>query len=212
MLMTSSVTERSSVLKGNNYGGYIKMSKAVKLYLVMPCYNEEEILEMSSVKAQKLYDRLMETQVITSDSRIVFVDDGSRDRTWEIINSLHEKNHIFRGIRLSRNKGHQIAIYSGMVYSAEQGADCVITIDADLQQDIEAIFYHNYIMEGGMVRYAKMVHCGRSEILLRVCGGDGSASGSADDQSCGCGCLTYRKDDLPGSVSFFESLRHDCLR
>ena len=57
------------------------MSKAVKLYLVMPCYNEEEILEMSSVKAQKLYDRLMETQVITSDSRIVFVDDGSRDRT-----------------------------------------------------------------------------------------------------------------------------------
>ena len=51
------------------------MSKAVKLYLVMPCYNEEEILEMSSVKAQKLYDRLMETQVITSDSRIVFVDD-----------------------------------------------------------------------------------------------------------------------------------------
>lgn len=139
MLMTSSVTERSSVLKGNNYGGYIKMSNAVKLYLVMPCYNEEEILEMSSVKAQKLYDRLMETQVITSDSRIVFVDDGSRDRTWEIINSLHEKNPIFRGIRLSRNKGHQIAIYSGMVYSAEQGADCVITIDADLQQDIEAV-------------------------------------------------------------------------
>lgn len=139
MLMASSVTERSSVLRGNNYGGYIKMSKAVKLYLVMPCYNEEEILEMSSVKAQKLYDRLMETQVITSDSRIVFVDDGSRDRTWEIINSLHEKNPIFRGIRLSRNKGHQIAIYSGMVYSAEQGADCVITIDADLQQDIEAV-------------------------------------------------------------------------
>ena len=115
------------------------MAEPVILYLVMPCFNEEEVLRMSSEKALDLYARLINNGTISSESRILFSDDGSRDRTWEIITELHSENETFCGIRLSKNKGHQIAIYSGMVYAAEHGADCVITIDADLQQDIEAV-------------------------------------------------------------------------
>ncbi len=115
------------------------MAEPVILYLVMPCYNEEEVLRMSSGKALDLYARLIDNGTISSDSRILFSDDGSKDRTWEIITELHAENKTFCGIRLSKNRGHQIAIYSGMVYAAEHGAECVITIDADLQQDIEAV-------------------------------------------------------------------------
>lgn len=115
------------------------MAEPVILYLVMPCYNEEEVLRMSSEKTLDLYTRLIDNGTISSDSRILFSDDGSRDRTWEIITELHSENDIFCGIRLSKNKGHQIAIYSGMIYAAEHGADCIITIDVDLQQDIEAV-------------------------------------------------------------------------
>ncbi|MBO6146642.1 MAG: glycosyltransferase family 2 protein [Lachnospiraceae bacterium] len=115
------------------------MAEPVILYLVMPCYNEEEVLRMSSGKALDLYARLIDNGTISSDSRILFSDDGSKDRTWEIITELHAENETFCGIRLSKNRGHQIAIYSGMVYAAEHGAECVITIDADLQQDIEAV-------------------------------------------------------------------------
>lgn len=115
------------------------MAEPVILYLVMPCYNEEEVLRMSSGKALDLYARLIDNGTISSDSRILFSDDGSKDRTWKIITELHAENKTFCGIRLSKNRGHQIAIYSGMVYAAEHGAECVITIDADLQQDIEAV-------------------------------------------------------------------------
>ncbi len=115
------------------------MNKAVKLYIVLPCYNEEEILNLSAKKALEAYSRFKEEGLITADSRMVFVDDGSSDKTWDIIEKLHEENKVFCGIKLSRNKGHQIAIFAGMTWSAEQGADCVITIDADLQQDINAI-------------------------------------------------------------------------
>ncbi len=115
------------------------MAEPVNLYIVLPCYNEEEILRKSAEKILNLYNRLLDDQTIRPESRMIFVDDGSKDRTWEIICSLHRSNKVFCGIRLSGNRGHQIALFSGMVYSAEQGADCVITIDADLQQDIEAV-------------------------------------------------------------------------
>ena len=119
-------------------GEYMEKKQPV-LWIVIPCYNEEAVLPITAPMFLDKIRDLTEKELISDNSRVLFVNDGSRDRTWEIINSLHEKNPIFRGIRLSRNKGHQIAIYSGMVYSAEQGADCVITIDADLQQDIEAV-------------------------------------------------------------------------
>ena len=109
------------------------------LYFVLPCYNEEEILRQSAEKILGLYNRLREESQIGEDSRILFVDDGSKDNTWDIICELHRKDPVFHGIKLARNKGHQTAIYSGMMHGMEMGADCVITIDADLQQDIEAV-------------------------------------------------------------------------
>ena len=115
------------------------MKKTVKLYLILPCYNEEEILRKSAEKTRMVLKRLMEEGKVTPDSRILFVDDGSEDRTWEIICELHRENEVFSGIRLSRNHGHQTAIYSGMLYGERRKADAVITIDADLQQDIEAV-------------------------------------------------------------------------
>lgn len=108
------------------------------LYIIVPCYNEEEALETS---AQALLDKLrqMEQKQIVSDkSRIVFVDDGSRDKTWEIIRGLYEANENIIGLRFANNRGHQNAILAGMMY-AKAYCDFTITIDADLQQDINAM-------------------------------------------------------------------------
>ena len=112
---------------------------ATKLYIVLPCYNEEEVLQKSAKTVLEMYERLLKDQVIDRDSRIVFVDDGSKDKTWEIIAKLHGEDERFCGIRLSGNRGHQIAIYAGMMHALDKGCDCVVTIDADLQQDIEAL-------------------------------------------------------------------------
>lgn len=115
------------------------MGKPAKLFIVLPCYNEEEILEMSAGKIREVYDKLVDDNTIDASSRVLFVDDGSGDKTWSIIDDLHKKDKIFCGIRLSRNKGHQIAIYAGMEHAVQLGAECVVTIDADLQQDIDAL-------------------------------------------------------------------------
>lgn len=108
-----------------------------KLYLAIPCYNEEEVLPTT---AQILKDKFMKLQAggkITEDSRIVFIDDGSRDKTWEIIENLHHGNKIFQGIKLSCNRGHQNALLCGLL-TLKNEADAVISIDADLQDDINA--------------------------------------------------------------------------
>lgn len=111
----------------------------MKLYLVIPCYNEQEVLGETAVRAsEKLYS-LMECGKISADSRICFVDDGSSDGTWEIIERLsEEKREFFCGIKLSRNKGHQNALLAGLM-SVKDKCDAVITMDADLQDDINAI-------------------------------------------------------------------------
>ena len=113
------------------------------LYIVLPCYNEHEVLKSSAAKVLKVYNRLVSSTdpscAISEDSRILFVDDGSKDNTWEIICELNNTDPAFQGIKLSRNRGHQIAIFSGMQYAVKMGADYVVTIDADLQQDIEAL-------------------------------------------------------------------------
>lgn len=109
-----------------------------KLYLAIPCYNEEEVLNDTAAALFNKYKELKEKSLITFDSRICFIDDGSRDKTWDIIKDLCSKNEIFCGIKLSRNKGHQNALLSGLL-TLKDYADAVISIDADLQDDINAI-------------------------------------------------------------------------
>ena len=86
-----------------------------KLYLAIPCYNEEDVLWDSAEKLLNKYYDMMADNIITPDSRIVFIDDGSKDKTWEIIQDLHGQNSIFQGIKLSRNRGHQNALLAGMM-------------------------------------------------------------------------------------------------
>ncbi len=109
-----------------------------KLYLAIPCYNEEEVLWDSAEKLLDKYNDLMNAHKISEDSRIVFIDDGSQDATWEIIENLHSQTPIFQGIKLSRNRGHQNALLAGLM-TLKDKADAVISIDADLQDDINAI-------------------------------------------------------------------------
>ncbi|WP_353663215.1 glycosyltransferase family 2 protein [Hydrogenimonas sp. SS33] len=108
----------------------------MKLAVVLPCYNEEEILEESAGKLRSVMQKLILSGKIDADSRICFVDDGSSDGTWDIIETLHRRYPEICGIKLSRNFGHQNALLAGL-FSVD--ADAVITIDADLQDDISVI-------------------------------------------------------------------------
>ena len=108
------------------------------LYVVVPCYNEEEVLAISSKAILEKISGLISAGEISQNSRIMFVDDGSKDKTWEIITALSKENPLFTGIKLSRNRGHQNALLAGLM-TAKQKADIVISMDADLQDDINAI-------------------------------------------------------------------------
>lgn len=108
------------------------------LYLIVPCYNEEEILDKTSLILQEKMSKLMGEGKISPKSKIMFVDDGSKDQTWNIIYKLTRKDCVFAGMSLSKNFGHQSAILAGMM-AARDRADMVVTIDADLQQDVEAL-------------------------------------------------------------------------
>lgn len=110
----------------------------IRLATVSPCYNEEEVLRHSVERLTTLFERMISEGLISADSMMVFVNDGSRDRTWQIIRELHDENKFVKGINMSRNVGHQNAIMAGMM-TAREWADAVITIDADLQDDIECI-------------------------------------------------------------------------
>ncbi|MBQ1669778.1 MAG: glycosyltransferase [Prevotella sp.] len=110
----------------------------IRLATVSPCYNEEEVLRHSVERLTALFERMMSEGLISKDSMMVFVNDGSRDRTWEIIKELHKENQYVRGINLAHNAGHQNAILAGMM-TAREWADAVVTLDADLQDDIECI-------------------------------------------------------------------------
>ncbi|MBB5444772.1 MULTISPECIES: glycosyltransferase family 2 protein [unclassified Paraburkholderia] len=104
--------------------------------LVVPCYNEEEVITETSKRLLALLERLIEAGEVSNESRITFIDDGSRDRTWSIIEVLHAQNARCGGIKLSRNRGHQNALLAGLMTA--QG-DVLVSLDADLQDDIEAI-------------------------------------------------------------------------
>ncbi len=114
------------------------MMKEPILYLVVPCYNEEEVLPNSAEQLKNKMETLIANKKIASDSRILFVDDGSKDKTYPIIKNLHETNPLFAVVKLSRNRGHQNALMAGLSV-AHESADITITIDADLQDDINAI-------------------------------------------------------------------------
>ncbi len=107
------------------------------LYYVIPCYNEEEVLPETSKRLLEKYNQLTAKGVISPESRILFVNDGSSDRTWEMIRKLHEMSPVFSGLCLSRNRGHQNALLAGLM-TAKDYCDVSISMDADLQDDIEA--------------------------------------------------------------------------
>ncbi len=108
----------------------------MNLSVVLPCYNEEEVLEETASRLLRLFADLEEKGKISAASKIYFVDDGSRDRTWEIIETLADTHEPIHGIKLSRNRGHQNALLAGL-YTAE--GDALVSIDADLQDDIDVI-------------------------------------------------------------------------
>lgn len=109
-----------------------------KLYLVIPCYNEEEVLHETSKQLALKMTSLIESHAIHPDSKITFVNDGSKDNTWLLIKELCEENTLFEGINLAHNVGHQHALLAGLL-TVKDKADMVISLDADLQDDIDAI-------------------------------------------------------------------------
>ena len=108
------------------------------LYLVIPCYNEQEGLPETSRRLKEKMESLMDRNMISCDSKIMFVNDGSKDRTWEMIEELHDQDPLYQGVKLSRNRGHQNALLGGLM-TAKEYADMVISLDADLQDDIDVI-------------------------------------------------------------------------
>lgn len=108
------------------------------LYIVVPCYNEEECLPKTAPVFRDELTRLQSAGLISPASRVLFVDDGSADGTWDVIRSLHERDQAYCGLRLSPNRGHQNAVMAGLMEARER-ADVTISIDADLQDDIHAM-------------------------------------------------------------------------
>lgn len=123
------------------------------LYVVLPCFNEEENVETAARQLRKILSDLRDREGISHRSSLLFIDDGSTDATWEIINSLHAKDKHIEGIRLSKNKGHQTAIFAGIEYAVNH-ADIMITMDSDMQQDPDKIpYFIEMYLEGYDVVY-----------------------------------------------------------
>jgi len=108
------------------------------LYIVVPCYNEEEVLPETAKRLGVKLAGMIAAGTVAGKSRILFVNDGSRDKTWQMIRELHEENPLISGLDLSRNRGHQNAVLAGLMVAKER-ADMVISMDADLQDDIDAV-------------------------------------------------------------------------
>ena len=124
------------------------MKSEKTLYIVVPCYKEEEVLPETSKRLKAKMEALLAAGKISDKSRVMFVNDGSKDRTWEIIQALHaDEPELFSGVNLARNRGHQNALLAGLM-TAVNYADMVISMDADLQDDVDAVdamvdAYHN---------------------------------------------------------------------
>ena len=112
--------------------------KSIILYVVVPCYNEEEVLKETTKKLKEKLTKLIKEEKISSKSRVMYVNDGSKDNTWKLIKEINKEEKLFTGISLSRNRGHQNALLAGLM-TAKEKADIVISMDADLQDDVNAI-------------------------------------------------------------------------
>ncbi len=108
------------------------------LYLAVPCYNEEQVLPITALEMRRKMTALIDAGRVSPQSRVVFIDDGSHDRTWPIIEGLHQETPLFSGLKLSRNRGHQNALLCGLM-TLKNHADAVISIDADMQDSLDAI-------------------------------------------------------------------------
>lgn len=108
------------------------------LYMVIPCYNEEEVILETTKRLHEKYENLIKRKIISKKSKVLYVNDGSKDKTWEFIENIVKEDSYFSGISLSRNRGHQNALVAGLL-TAKEYADVVISMDADLQDDINTI-------------------------------------------------------------------------
>ena len=109
------------------------------LFIVIPCYNEQEALPITAQRLTQLTDDMIFRELVDPASRILLVDDGSRDETWRVIAGLHDRDIRFEGVKLAHNVGHMNALWAGMTLAADR-CDCVISIDADLQDDVNAMY------------------------------------------------------------------------
>lgn len=114
------------------------MDRKEKLYLVIPCYNEQEVLHETEHRLTVKLNQMISDGLVSDESRMVFVDDGSKDSTWNIIKDMHEKNGLVLGIKSSRNRGHQNTLLAGLM-TVKDECDMAISMDADLQDDIEVL-------------------------------------------------------------------------
>lgn len=108
------------------------------LYVVIPCYNEEEVIDETTKQLTRKIGNLIEENKISKNSKVMYVNDGSKDKTWKKIKSINKENELFTGITLTRNRGHQNALLAGLL-TAKKYADVIISMDADLQDDINVI-------------------------------------------------------------------------
>ena len=108
------------------------------LYVVIPCYNEEEVIDETTRQLTRKIGNLIEENKISKNSKVMYVNDGSKDKTWKKIKSINKENELFTGITLTRNRGHQNALLAGLL-TAKKYADVIISMDADLQDDINVI-------------------------------------------------------------------------
>lgn len=108
------------------------------LYIVVPCYNEEEVLPETARRLREKLEGLIAAGTVSEKSRVLFVNDGSRDKTWALIEALHAENRLFSGVNLSRNRGHQNALLAGLM-TARERCDIAVSMDADLQDDVDAV-------------------------------------------------------------------------
>lgn len=118
----------------------VQMRCEPTLAFVIPCFNEEAALHMTADVLKKKMIQLENSQAVARDSFVIFVDDGSHDKTWDVITSLHEKDpSLFRGVKLAHNRGHQNALFAGLMHALSMNVDAVVSMDADLQDDPNAV-------------------------------------------------------------------------
>ena len=130
------------------------------LAVVVPCYNEEEVLRESAAILHNFLQTQIDSAAVSEDSYIL-MDDGSKDRTWSEICALHDKDPMFRGLKLAHNRGHQNALYAGLM-EARKDCDLSISIDADLQDDVESM--------AEMIRKALEKHHGNRKLAAEELG------------------------------------------